>query len=139
MSHSGDFAQFFDRISTRSVANNKPVESFRSFFLANPRGLSCDQDFDEISSSVNLNLPTQAFTEEYKARLARIEELSKLIEEIQEFQSSHPNLPSAQADALRLKFYELKDERLRLKWNQAFQGSHEYISILPDPRWRKYL
>ena len=115
MSHSGDFAQFFDRISTRSVSNNKPIESFRSYFLSNPRGLSCDQDFDEISSSVNLNLPTQAFTEEYKARLARIEELSKLIEEIQEFQSSHPNLPSAQADALRLKFYELKNEFYRLK------------------------
>ena len=115
MSHSGDFAQFFDRISTRSVANNKPVESFRTFSLSNPKGLSCEQDFDRISSTANLNLPTQAFTEEYKARLARIEELSKLIEEIQEFQSSHPNLPSAQADALRVKFYELKNEFYRLK------------------------
>ena len=115
MSHSGDFAQFFDRISTRSVAINKPVESFRTFFRANPRGLSCDQDFDEISSSVSMNLPTQAFTEEYKARLARIEELSKLIEEVQDFQSTHPNLPSAQADALKLKFYGLKNEFYRLK------------------------
>ena len=115
MSHSGDFDQFFDRISTRSVAINKPVESFRTFFRANPRGLSCDQDFDEISSSASMNLPTQAFTEEYKARLARIEELSKLIEEIQDFQSTHPNLPSAQADALKLKFYGLKNEFYRLK------------------------
>ena len=115
MSHSGDFDQFFDRISTKSVAINKPVESFRTFFRANPRGLSCDQDFDEISSSASMNLPTQAFTEEYKARLARIEELSKLIEEIQDFQSTHPNLSSAQADALKLKFYGLKNEFYRLK------------------------
>ena len=115
MSHSGEFSPFFDRISTRSVANNKPVESFRTFSLSNPKGLSCEQDFDRISSSANLNLPTQAFTEEYKARLARIEELSKLIEEIQDFQSTHPNLPSAQADALKLKFYGLKNEFYRLK------------------------
>ena len=115
MSHSGDFDQFFDRISTRSVANNKPVESFRTFSLSNPKGLLCEQDFDRISSSANLNLPTQAFTEEYKARLARIEELSKLIEEIQDFLSTHPNLPSAQADALKLKFYGLKNEFYRLK------------------------
>ena len=117
MSHSGDFAQFFDRISTRSVSNNKPIESFRSYFLSNPRGLSCDQDFDEISSSVNLNLPTQAFTEEHKARLAGIEELSKLIEEIQEFQNSHPNLPEAQASALRSKLWDLRDEHLKRQIN----------------------
>ena len=113
MSHSGEFSPFFDRISTRSVANNKPVESFRTFFLSNPRGLSCEQDFDRISSSANLNLPTQAFTEEYKARLAGIEELDKLIEEVPEFQRSHLNLPEAQASALLSKLWDLRDEHLK--------------------------
>ena len=47
---------FFYQISTRSVKANIPKESLRNVLSPSPRGLSCDNEFDKISSSVRVKL-----------------------------------------------------------------------------------
>ena len=134
MSYSEGFDQFFDRISMRSVAVYRPIESSRTFFSPNPQGPSCDQDFNQISSSVSINSPTQASTEEFRACLAMMEGLSNTIKEVKDFQNTHPNLPGAQARALQWKLFRLEDELHRLR---AIQDNQEHVSTLPSLRWRR--
>ena len=119
---------------TKSVKANIPKESLRNVLSPSPRGLSCDNEFDKISSSVRVNSPVQAHSEESRACMAVIDDLLNTIKEIKAFQNEYPNLPAAQASVLRWKHIELMDELQRLR---AFQENREHVSFLPSHMWRK--
>ena len=72
-----------------------PEESLRNVFSPVPRGLSCDKEFDKMSSFVRINSPVQAPSEESRACMAVIDDLLNTIKEIKAFQNEYPNLPAA--------------------------------------------